>query len=351
VGADPWLLHNDTDPDNDTLTVTAISGQPSWIALSGGNLVIDAAPDTAGDYSFGYTVDDGHGHTATANVTVHVVDDANNNNGADLDELADGSNLTATNGADELHGTAGDDSIQGKGGDDTIYGGAGADSLQGQTGADSIYGGSGGDTLEGNGGSDTAWGGSGGDSIEGNLGNDALYGGLGNDVVDGKGGDDTSYGGAGDDTMHGNKTADLLFGGAGDDTIEGDIGNDTLVGGLGNDSMQGNGDADTFVFDLHGSNDPWGLDDGHDAVQTYAPGVDVLQFDHVLESGDAPGITLTDLEASISGITNDDGSGSAVIDFKNGASVTFEGVTASGATLDDQLMSLVAGNAAQIVVS
>jgi hypothetical protein len=74
------LSSNDTDADGDTLTVTAVNNTASTngtVALAGGNVTYTPAANFNGAASFTYTVDDGHGNTATGtvNVTVTPVDD------------------------------------------------------------------------------------------------------------------------------------------------------------------------------------------------------------------------------------------------------------------------------------
>jgi RNA polymerase sigma factor (sigma-70 family) len=67
------VLANDSDPNGDTLTVTAVT-QPAHgsAALAGG--VVSYTPDAgyAGPDSFGYTISDGHGGIATGAVTITV---------------------------------------------------------------------------------------------------------------------------------------------------------------------------------------------------------------------------------------------------------------------------------------
>ncbi len=65
------LLANDTDPDNDTLTITAVdNAAPSGATVAlAGNFVIYTAPSTnAGDGSFSYTLSDGAGGHSVTNV-------------------------------------------------------------------------------------------------------------------------------------------------------------------------------------------------------------------------------------------------------------------------------------------
>ena len=70
------VLTNDTDPDGDTLTVQSVSssGTAGSPAITGSGTTITYTPLTnfSGTDSFGYTITDGHGHTASAPVTVTV---------------------------------------------------------------------------------------------------------------------------------------------------------------------------------------------------------------------------------------------------------------------------------------
>ena len=69
------VLSNDTDPDGDALTVSAVT-QPAngTAAISGGGLSVTYTPSAgfSGSASFTYTANDGNGGTATATVTVTV---------------------------------------------------------------------------------------------------------------------------------------------------------------------------------------------------------------------------------------------------------------------------------------
>jgi RNA polymerase sigma factor (sigma-70 family) len=67
------VLANDTDPNGDTLTVTAVT-QPSHgtAALADGVVSYTPVAGYAGPDSFGYTISDGHGGTATGTVTITV---------------------------------------------------------------------------------------------------------------------------------------------------------------------------------------------------------------------------------------------------------------------------------------
>ena len=69
------LLGNDTDPDNDTLTVTGVSNATGGsVVLQGG--VVTFTPDAdlcgAGTGSFDYDISDGHGGSDTGHATVNI---------------------------------------------------------------------------------------------------------------------------------------------------------------------------------------------------------------------------------------------------------------------------------------
>ncbi|MBS0657516.1 MAG: cadherin-like domain-containing protein [Verrucomicrobia bacterium] len=71
----PKLLRNDSDPDNDPLTLTGVSptsAQGGTVGLSGGVVTFTPATNYSGADSFTYTISDGRGGfaTGTANVTV-----------------------------------------------------------------------------------------------------------------------------------------------------------------------------------------------------------------------------------------------------------------------------------------
>ncbi|MDJ1008355.1 MAG: cadherin-like domain-containing protein [Paracoccaceae bacterium] len=70
------LLANDTDPDGDLLTITAVSGA----ALQNGQVVFEAG-DVEEEVLFTYTVDDGNGGTDTATVSVDVLPASNQGGG------------------------------------------------------------------------------------------------------------------------------------------------------------------------------------------------------------------------------------------------------------------------------
>ena len=67
------LLANDTDQENDALTVTGVSAPVNGTAeLSGGTVIFRPAANFYGTGSFTYAISDGHGGTASAAVQVEV---------------------------------------------------------------------------------------------------------------------------------------------------------------------------------------------------------------------------------------------------------------------------------------
>lgn len=68
------VLANDSDPDGDALTVTSNTLPPNGSLTNngGGNFTYSPANGFKGTDSFSYTISDGHGHTASANVTIDV---------------------------------------------------------------------------------------------------------------------------------------------------------------------------------------------------------------------------------------------------------------------------------------
>ena len=69
------VLANDTDPDADALTITAVTqGAHGVVGNNGISVSYTPNANFVGTDTFTYTVDDGHSHTDTATVTVTVAD-------------------------------------------------------------------------------------------------------------------------------------------------------------------------------------------------------------------------------------------------------------------------------------
>ena len=74
------VLANDSDPDNDTLTITSVSTPGNGTAsLTTGGISYSPAAGFSGTDSFTYTISDGNGGSATATVTVTVNTSAESN--------------------------------------------------------------------------------------------------------------------------------------------------------------------------------------------------------------------------------------------------------------------------------
>ncbi len=244
------LLANDSDPDGDALTLLALGPGSHGTLAQAGDGTLTFTPDAgyAGSAGFSYTISDGHGGTASADVAITITPLAG---------------LTLT-------GTAGNDLLVGQDGNDTITGGAGNDTLRGAGGNDVFL------VAGANTGFDIFDGGAGSDRIQGSAGNDTI--GLANgagalsgiEVIDGGAGADTLRGTAGADAIDLSAITlvgiELIDGGAGNDTIIGSAGSDTIRGGLGNDVLRGGGGDDTFL--VQGLLSGPGLFDGGSGVDT-----------------------------------------------------------------------------------
>ena len=148
------LLSNDSDPDNDPLTVSAIDNtNTTGIVTDNGDGTFSYDPNGQFDNlntgesatdSFSYTITDGNGETATATVTITIngVDEPVNLNGTNRKDLLNGSG-----GADTLSGGNGKDTLNGGAGNDILNGGNGKDILNGEAGNDNLTGGRGNDTF------------------------------------------------------------------------------------------------------------------------------------------------------------------------------------------------------------
>jgi Ca2+-binding RTX toxin-like protein len=247
-------------------------------------------------------------------------DELQGGQGADLMGGGDGADLlVGREGFDTLEGGAGNDTLQGNFGRDLLRGGDGDDRLEGGVQADTLEGGDGADLLIGASGGDTLEGGAGDDTLESNNGNDVLSGGAGDDLLEGGLANDLLNGDAGNDRLEGGNGADLLNGGDGDDRLEGNAGNDTLDGGAGNDVLRGGLGADTFVFRL-GS--------GTDRVVDFG-NVDAVELEAALLGGGTPD------PADLIPFATRDADGFLLLDFGGGDTLTFTGITNTGAILDD----------------
>ncbi|HEY9663894.1 MAG TPA: Ig-like domain-containing protein, partial [Allocoleopsis sp.] len=134
------VLANDTDAEQDTLTVTGSTPSSNGsLTNDNGNFTYTPNAGFSGTDSFTYTISDGKGGTDTATVSIAVGTRQLGGNGTDT--------LTGNDGADFLDGGNGIDTLNGGSGADTLLGGNGDDSLLGGSGADQLTGGNGADTF------------------------------------------------------------------------------------------------------------------------------------------------------------------------------------------------------------
>ncbi len=105
------VLANDSDPDMDTLTITAVTqGAHGSVAIGGGGTNVTYTPNANyfGPDSFTYTIDDGHSHTDTATVNVMVT------NVEDPPDAVDDSTMIAEDsGANSIYVLANDTDVDG----------------------------------------------------------------------------------------------------------------------------------------------------------------------------------------------------------------------------------------------
>ena len=194
------VLDNDSDVDNDTLTIDSFTqGTSGSVVLVGTALKYTANSGFSGLDSFQYTISDGNGGTSTATVRITVNSDVTLY--CSLPESAYSTIIRGTNGNDNLVGTQGNDLMFGYGGKDHMVG------------------------LGGN---DCMYGGDGKDKLNGERGNDTMYGGNGDDEINGNHGNDSIYGEAGEDKLHGNEGDDYINGGENIDYCKGNEGNNRL---------------------------------------------------------------------------------------------------------------------------
>lgn len=164
------VLANDADVDRgQTLRVSAVGPAAEGrvtLERDGGVLYTPHA-NWNGEDRFTYTVRDGFGGTASAEVVVTVA----------------GTHV-GTDAGDALTGSRGDDSIDARGGDDWISALDGNDFVRAGAGRDTVDGGDGDDVLIGGGGNDTLRGGDGADVLVGGPGADVLLTGGANRLAD-----------------------------------------------------------------------------------------------------------------------------------------------------------------------
>ena len=141
------LLGNDTDPQGQTLSVTAITaGHNGGVAFDKGLVTVTPTTGFTGDADFTYTTTNTQGLSAPGNVTVHVVATGASqySPGSAGNDLYD---FSGRNLAQQINSQAGNDTIIGGFGNDTLAGGTGDDVLTAGYGIDYLIGGAGSDSF------------------------------------------------------------------------------------------------------------------------------------------------------------------------------------------------------------
>ena len=303
------VLTNDSDPDEDTLTITGVdttgtlgtvtdNGDGTFDYDPNGAFEFLATGETATD-SFTYTIEDGNGETDTATVTITItgvtdaplvqgqpatvfVDDNNIvvGNTFQVGGVYDGNlfsntdlSLDITNNPDDvIQGTPGNDNIwAGSDGSDIIDGGAGNDTIGFGDGDASVQAGDGDDFIYpiGNGGGTNQIDlGAGNDNFSAPAGDHNITGsdnnliglGLGNDTVTTSDGDDFVYtvesGGGGDNILDLGDGMNTVYVENGNYNITTGSGADSIGLGDGMDTINaGDGENIIYMIDANGTND------------------------------------------------------------------------------------------------
>ncbi|MGN7439056.1 MAG: beta strand repeat-containing protein [Alcanivorax sp.] len=307
------LLSNDTDPENDTLSIVGMSIDPSEGTITDngdGTWTYTSTVDSlsyAGQPIITYTIEDDSGlqDTGTFNIRVFNVvtgtpgddvltsaatntphkfigldgnDDITGSDQRDIFIVANGNNIMAgENGNDDFifeGALTGENTVDGGAGTDRIFGSDGDDSftLAGISSINTINMGDGNDTIYGTTGDDTynfaAVGFTGLETFDGNGGTDIIIGNssnntinlrnittmIGIDHIDGQGGDDQIYGSQSDDHIYASAGIDFLRGEGGDDTFyvfgTANFSNpDGYIGGSGYDKIVGTAADDDIAID------------------------------------------------------------------------------------------------------
>lgn len=165
------VLANDSDPENDSLSIESIVSDPAHgTLLINPNQTITYTPGAgwSGEDSFIYRLSDGQGNTDEATVTVITA-------AAPPPPPPVGQTINGTKNADSLTGGLGNDTINADRGNDTVHGGGGNDRIDGNRDRDWLYGDAGNDTIVSSYGGDTIIGGTGADDLSGRTGEREVF--------------------------------------------------------------------------------------------------------------------------------------------------------------------------------
>lgn len=187
----------DFDPDEESVTITALNGIPmmpnglNQIGLdfaNGSDVDVDVDSGVFGFFigdifdhlpagvmrteTFTYTIEDAMGASDTATVSITIT-------GIDSNDVFNG-----TGAADTIRAGVGHDIVRGVNGNDRLFGDNGNDKLFGGNGLDFMRGGNNHDQLRGENHNDRLFGDGGNDVLIGGLGRDIMNGGAGRDRFD-----------------------------------------------------------------------------------------------------------------------------------------------------------------------
>ncbi|MGE7964675.1 retention module-containing protein [Pseudomonas sp. NPDC089918] len=237
------------------------------------------AHETTPDFHGTYTVNDNHGGSDSANVTI---------------SYQDGHTLTGTSGDDVLVAGAGNNVINAGDGNDVLSAGSGNNELHGGAGNDLLFSGAGNDLLDGGTGNDTASYAHATAGVTVNLSQLTAQNtlGAGTDTLTGI--ENLTGSNFNDSLMGDNNNSNIINGGLGNDALNGGGGDDFLIGGLGNNTLTGGSGADTFQWLKSNS--------GHDVITDFTPGTDKLDLSQLLQGENGTAASLDDyLHFTVSG--------------------------------------------------
>ncbi len=306
------LLFNDSDPEGQTIAITAVSGATDGSVAHAGSLVTftEESNNATDGGTFNYT-GSANGLTNDGTVTVD----------------------RAQSGESTLDGTGLGDVLIGRDGNgSTINGNEGNDVLIGGNQGDILNGGTGNDLMAGGAGSDTYIVDSIGDQIieNANEGTDTVQASITFSLAAIANVENLTLTGSANINGTGNSLDNIIVGNTGNNSLDGGAGNDTITGAAGKDIMTGGAGSNTFVFTATG-----------DSANTSANADVITDFVHGKDF-----IDLTAIDANTSN------GGNQAFTF-NGATPTAHGVwitEAGGNTLISMDTNGSSGSAEMMIV-